>query len=154
MVLELRGDQVREVAEGLGGVEDVLHYAHGLLRLPDKLVLSLLHHCPRILTHDLIVQPILPPSLLSGQRESGPALRLSLRRVQAQPRILDGLARALCKHQVRVQRGAPAGQEAALDLRVLDQARLADLLARNGVLLQRRRQRVLARARVVRRQDV
>lgn len=76
-------------------------------------------------------------------------LRLRLRGIKRQAALLDALARARGEHDVRVEGGVPASQEAALDLRVLRQAGLADALLRQGELLERRGERVLAGARVL-----
>lgn len=150
---KLCGDQIRQVPQGLGGVQDlktrhgsankvcallelpaqlyIFHHADGLLSLADKLVLGLLD-----LGTCLLAQVV--------QVTTGLRLLARLDRVQHQTGVLDvapGLGR---EHQVRVERGVPSGQEARLDLSVLRQTGLADLLRRKGVLLERRRQRVLA----------
>ena len=69
--------------------------------------------------------------------------------VQVEAGLLDVLARASGKDQVRVQGRVPPGQEAALDLGVLGQAGLTHTLLRKGVLLESRGERVLAGARVL-----
>lgn len=84
----------------------------------------------------------------AGQLPGG-ALGAGLDRVEGEAGLLDVLARARREHQVRVERRVPAGEEPALDLGVLREAGLADALASQGVLLQRRRERVLARPRVL-----
>ena len=106
-------------------VAHILHHPLGLLRLRDKLVL-LLHIRPLSLA--LRANAPIAPHIASA---------LPLTRVQAQPRILDRLPRIRRELQIRVQRRAPAGEEAALDLRVLVQAGLAHLLLRDGVFLER-----------------
>ena len=115
----------------------ILHHPNRLLRLPHKLILL-----------GLNLRPSLPTDLLRIRIEPSPhaTLRLGLRRVQAQPRILHRPPRPRREHDVGVQRRRPAAEEAALDLRVLRQPRLAHLLRRQRVLLQRGRERVLLRA--------
>ena len=83
--------------------------------------------------------------LLARQGE-GAALDVGLGGIQVEPRVLDGLAGAGRKHDVCVERGAPAGQELALDLCVLGEACLSDLLAGDGVLLEGGGEGVLAGA--------
>jgi hypothetical protein len=125
----------------------VLHNADRLLGLSDKLVLSCLNLGPRFLAQ-VVFGNVLAGGL-AGQCECG-ALCARLGGVQAQPRVLDVLAGTRGELDVGVQRRTPAGQEAALDLGVLCQARLADLLAGNGVLLERGGERVFAGACLLR----
>jgi hypothetical protein len=124
----------------------ILHDTDRLLRLPDKLILSLFNLRPRLLGQ-ILFPAILAPRL-ARQIEDGP-LRARLGRIETQSRVLDGLARARRKLDIRVQRRAPARQEAALNLRVLSEPRLAHLLARDGVLLERGGERVFAGRRLL-----
>jgi hypothetical protein len=119
----------------------VLHNTNSLLRLADKLILSLLNLRSRLLAQ-VILHAVFPASLTRKRKRT--TLGISLCRIEAQPRILNRLASASRKLDVRVQRCAPARQEAALDLGVLRQSRLADLLAGDGVLLETSCQRILA----------
>lgn len=108
----------------------ILHHAHGLLSLADKFILRLLNLRTRLLAQ--VVQ------ITAGSR-----LPPGLDRVEHEPGILHVLARLGRKHQVGVQGGVPASQEARLDLSVLRQTGLAHLLGSERVLLERGRQRVL-----------
>ena len=74
----------------------------------------------------------------------GSSLLARLNRVQHQPGVLNVLARLGGEHQVGVESGVPASQEAGLDLGVLGQTGLTDLLLGQSVLLQCAGQRVLA----------
>ena len=114
----------------------ILHNADGLFSLRNKLVLLGLDLGPSILSQMVIAQII-----TSGGNEPRSAL-LAFCGIEAQPRILDAAPRARRKLDAGVKRGGPAGQELGLDGGVLGQARLADLLLRDRVLLQARRQRV------------
>jgi hypothetical protein len=129
----------------------VLHNANRLLSLSDKLVLGGFNLGPRFLAQ-VILGHVLAGGL-AGQGECG-ALCARLGGIQAQPRVLDVLAGPCSKLDVGVQRCAPARQEAALDLGVLCKARLADLLAGNGVLLEGGGERVFAGAGLLRREHV
>ena len=139
VVLQLRGDQVREVPQRFGGIQHVLHHAHRLLRLRHELVLGLFDLLPGLLAQILIRVLLLLARRpgRSAQVEPGAAFGLGLGRVEVEPRVLDAGAGALGEHQIRVERRAPAGQEAGLDRGVLRETRLAHLLLRDGVLLER-----------------
>lgn len=120
MKLFLRGDELGEVAQGLRRVERVLHDAHRLFRGVDELVLCLFHGggVARI-------------RLLRGGRCRG------LERVELEACALDVLARAGGGAERAVQRRAPAREEAVLHAAVLREARVAELLFREGEALQR-----------------
>lgn len=119
----------------------ILHDTNGLLRLPHELILSLLNLSPRLLTN-LLLHAIFPAGL-ARQREST-TLSISLRSIQAQPRVLHRLAGPRRKHNIRVQRRTPARQKSALDLGILCEPSLSDLLAGNSELLEGGRERVFA----------
>lgn len=108
----------------------VLHHAHSLLSLTNKLILRLLNLLAGILAQ--IIQITVRGGLLAR-----------LDRVQSETRVLNVLPRLRCEHQVGVQRGVPASQETGLDLRILGKTGLADLLLSQGILLQRSGERVL-----------
>lgn len=138
-------------SRNLNSVTHVLHDANGLLGLANKLILSLLNLGPRLFAQ-ILVEAVLASGL--ARQRKGAALGIRLCGIEAQARVLDGLAGAGRELDVGVERGAPAGEEAALDLGVLGQAGLADLLAGDGVLLEARGKRVLARARLLRGEHV
>lgn len=71
------------------------------------------------------------------------SLLASLNRVKHQAGVLNALARLGSKHQVGVESGVPASQEAGLDLRILSETGLANLLLSQGVLLKGIGERVL-----------
>ena len=122
----------RDSGGGGGGRETyVLHHAHGLLSLAHELILRLLDLGTGILAE--VVQ-IAPGSSLLG----------SLDRVQRETGVLNVLAGLGGEHQVGVEGGVPASQEARLDLGILGQTSLANLLLGQGVLLQGGGERVLA----------
>jgi hypothetical protein len=128
----------------------VLHDTDGLLSLANKLVFGLLDLGSRLFT-DVVVHGCLWS--LTWQSESR-ALCVGLGRIQAQPRVLDCLASTCSELDVGVERGAPAGQEAALDLGVLGQSGLADLLAGNCILLEGGSKGVLTGAGLLRGEHV
>lgn len=154
MELQLGGDQISQVAQGLGGIKDlveqgvvstvassklektktyVLHHAHGFLSLTNELILRLLNLLAGILTE--VIQVTVGSSLLA-----------SLDRIQSETSVLNILPRLRSEHQVGVQRGVPSSQETGLDLRVLGETGLANLLLSQSVLLQRSGERVLSLA--------
>ena len=120
----------------------VLHDADRLLRLGHELVLLGLDLGAHLLAQVGVRVAAGGRVPLPAEREPLPA-RPRLGRVEPQPRALDALARALGELELRVERRRPARQEARLHRRVLPEPRLAHLLLRDGVLLQRRRQRLL-----------
>lgn len=67
-----------------------------------------------------------------------------LDRIKREARILHIATGLCCEAQVRVEGGVPSRQEARLNLSVLRQTSLADLLRRQGELLQRSGQGILA----------
>lgn len=67
----------------------------------------------------------------------------SLDGVKHQAGVLNILARLSSEHQVGVEGGVPAGEEAGLDLSILGQASLANLLLCQSILLQCSCKRVL-----------
>ena len=130
----------------------ILHHADSLLRLRHKLVLGPLNLLLRLgaqLVVVVVVRRRRGPADAGDAQLPRRAPDARLDGVERQARLLDRLARARRKHEVGVERRVPARQEAALDLRVLRQPRLAHPLHRQRVLFERRRQRVLARARVL-----
>jgi hypothetical protein len=74
----------------------------------------------------------------------GAGLFASLDGVKHQAGVLHILARLSSEHQVGVEGGIPAGQEAGLDLSILGQTSLANLLLGQSILLQCSGKRVLA----------
>jgi hypothetical protein len=74
----------------------------------------------------------------------GAGLFASLDGVKHQAGVLHILARLSSEHQVGVEGGIPAGQEARLDLSILGQTSLANLLLGQSILLQCSGKRVLA----------
>jgi hypothetical protein len=149
VIFELGGNQIRQVPQGLGGVQDleidqplvkntksdrkktyVLHHADSLLGLSNKLILSLLNLGASILGQ--VVQVATCGSLL-----------VSLDGVERQTRVLNVAAGLARKRQVGVEGSIPARQKAGLDLSILGQTGLADLFKGQSVLFQRRRQGVL-----------
>lgn len=96
----------------------VLHHPYSLLRLPDKLILFLLHLGSGFLAHHFIIRI----------HASGPTrLTLGLGRIKTESRALHTTPGPRRKHQVRVQRRTPTGQKPLLDLRILRQAGLPHL---------------------------
>lgn len=121
----------------------VLHDADSLLGLGNELVLSLLDLGPRLLAQVVLVGGLARRLARQGE---GRALGARLGGIQAQARVLNVLASACSELDVGVECSTPAREEAALDLCVLRKTSLANLLAGDGVLLEGRSQRVLARA--------
>lgn len=109
----------------------VLHHANSLLGLANKLIFGLLD-----LRTGILAQVI--------QVAVGTGLFASLDRVKHQAGILNVLARLSSEHQVGVEGGVPAGQEAGLDLSILGETSLANLLLGQSILLQGSCKRVLA----------
>lgn len=162
MVFNLSINELLKVAKRLGGIEDlklvvnvrrqhsggacmythVLHDANSLLGLSNKLVLSLLNLLLGLGAELLLLA-------LAGANLEGVALGVRLDGVQRQAGLFDVLSGAGGEHDVGVERRVPAGQEAALNLRVLGQTSLADALHGEGVLLESGGQGVLASASMV-----
>ena len=111
----------------------ILHHAHSLLSLGNKLVLGLLNLLTGIFAQ--VVQVTVGGGLFTG-----------FDRIQRETSILDTLAGLGCEHQVGVQRRVPSSQEARLDLRILRQTRLADSLLGKSIFLQSSRKRIFAMA--------
>lgn len=152
--LKLSGDQIGQVAQGLGGIKDllqailvpqkgfqgakkrkstrtyVLHHANSLLGLANKLIFGLLD-----LRTGILAQVV--------QVAVGTGLFASLDRVKHQAGVLNILARLSSEHQVSVKGGVPAGQEAGLDLSILGETSLANLLLGQSILFQGSCKRVL-----------
>lgn len=167
MVFNLSSDKLCEVAEGFGGVKNlvvstlaiagkngsvatgtyVLHNTHSLFSLRDELVFGLLDLLLRLGAEFLRVQVVL--ARRNASNLPGRALDTRLDRVQGQASPLDVPACARGEHQVGVQRGTPASQEPALNLGILRETSLADTFRGQRILLQSRGQRVLARPRVL-----
>lgn len=130
----------------------ILHHTNGLFGLRHEFVLCLLNLLLRLGANLVVVR--VHVCVLRG-RDGGHgdlprrALGLGLGGVQRQARLLDALARAGRKHDVGVEGRVPAGQEPALDLRILGQAGLADALFGQGELLEGRGQGVVAGAAVL-----
>jgi len=136
--LELGGDQLGQVLEGLGRVEDVLHDAHGFLGLVDEFVLCLfdlgaLGLCVVFLGVGLVL-------VVEGVVN---ALDTGLGRIEIEAGVLDVLTGALSELQVGVEGSAPASEEALLNALVLVQASLANLLFGDSILLQSLGERVV-----------
>lgn len=129
----------------------ILHDSNSLLSLANKLILGLLNLCAC-----LVAQVVVHAVLLGGlaRQSKGRALGRGLGRIETEARVLDCFAGTRGELDVGVQRGTPAGQEAALDLGVLGQSRLADLFAGNGVLFKGSGERVFARVCLLRREHV
>ena len=161
--LQLRGDQVREVAEWLWGVENlgsklafkiahkaadthILHDTNSLLGLANELILSLLNLKLGILRGLGLLMVLL--IRLARELEHA-TLSPRLRRIKQQSRVLDAPARPRREHQVGVEGSVPSRQETGLDLCILREPGLANLLAGKGILLERGRERVLAGAGVL-----
>ncbi len=120
----------------------ILHDANGLLSLSDELVLGLLN-----LLLGLVAQLRLLVGLgarRSASKLPGVALDTRLDGIEGQAGLLNVLASAGRKHQVGVEGGVPAGQETALDLRILGQAGLAHALHGQGILLEGSSEGILA----------
>lgn len=126
--LGLRPDQLGQVAQRLGGIEDVAHNAGRLVDFLDESVLGLLDSSALCFSIALLV-------LTAGR-----SARLGS--VEGQTGVLHGGAGFVCALQALVESCAPAGEEAGLDLLVLVEAGFADLLLRDGELLEALRQRV------------
>lgn len=126
--LGLRPHELRQVAQRLGGVEDIAHNARGLVDLLDKSILSLLDRRALRISVALLVLAASASARLGS--------------VEGQTGVLDGAAGLVCALEALVEGCAPAGEEAGLDLLVLVEARFADLLLGNGELLEALRERV------------
>lgn len=124
----------------------VLHDADGLLRLGDKVIFGLLNLLLRLGAELCLLVGL---RLGGGSHLPRVALDASLDGVEGQTGLLNILTRAGGELEVRVEGGVPPGQEAALDLGVLGQARLAHALHRQGIFLQGGSQRVLTGAGVL-----
>lgn len=124
----------------------ILHDANSLLSLSDKLVLGLFN---LLLGLGAELGLLLPSRRIGLAELEGGALGVGLDRVQGESGLFNILPGAGREHDVGVEGGVPAREEAALDLRVLRKTGLADALHGEGVLFEGGGQRVLARAGVV-----
>ena len=75
-------------------------------------------------------------------------LRLRLRSIQTQPRVLHRSPRLRREHQVGIQRRGPSRQKALLDLCVLCQSSLPDPFFRKSILLEGGSKRVFPGASI------
>jgi hypothetical protein len=120
--------KLRKVAQRLGSIKNIAHNARGLVDFLNKGVLSLLDRRTLRLSVALLV-------LAAGARAR-------LGRIKRQTGVLHGAAGFVGALEALVERCAPAGEEAGLDLLVLVEARFADFLLRDGELLEALREGV------------
>lgn len=106
------------------GSTHVLHHSHGLLGLSDELILSLLNLFLRLRAELMVVMS----GGGSSRQSPGGTLDARLDGVKVQTGLLDVLTGASSELEVGVESGIPSSEEAALDLRVLSEASLANAL--------------------------
>ena len=158
MVFKLSGDEVCNVAQRLGCIKDlseksashvlrlsyasypkliyeegtyIFHHPNCLLRYPNKIILLPFNFRPPFIANRQILLSL-------------PTFRLRLRSIQAQPRTLHASSCPSSEHQVSIQRRVPSRQKPLLDLLILRQTSLSHFLARNGIFLEGRRERIFA----------
>lgn len=123
--------QSASVVKGTISTTNILHDADSLLGLSHKLILGLFNFHSRFLWQ--IVQVTMRSGLLRG-----------LDRIKRKARVLHITTSFGSEAQVRVEGSVPPCQEARLNLSVLRQTSLANLFRRQGELLQRSGQGILA----------
>lgn len=135
--LKLGGNELGQVLERVGSVEDVLHDAHGLLGLVDKVVFGLFN------LGSLVVGEVGLFAVVGRLHAKGAGTGAGLDGIERQTGILNSLAGALGELEVGVEGGGPAGQEAGLDAHVLVQTGLTDPFLGHGVLFKSLGERVV-----------
>lgn len=145
MEFHLSCDQVCEISEWLGSVEDVLHDADSLLCASNKLILSCLNLDSLLLAQVLIIMmDWITTSLGSWEAESDAwsVLCLGLGSIEAETSVLNVLAGLLGELDVGVQGGVEGGVEVGDDALVLLETGFADLLGCKSILLEGSSERI------------
>ena len=159
MVLDLSVDQFGEVAEGLGGVKNlvmlgidhavvrnikathILHDTNSFLSLSNKFILSLLN---LLLSFGAQLGLLMWSSSVLDRELKGVALSMSLDSIKRKSGLLNVLPRASGEHEVGVEGSVPPSKEALLDLGILSKTSLTYTLHGEGIFLETSGERVFA----------